>query len=104
MSIDITVIDELAEVKSALRITHADDDNLLGRLLQSATRECLRFLNSDELPVDQSSSNEIDIMPDVFQGIVLMVQADYEGDPTKRDTYRMAAESLWMPYRVEVGV
>lgn len=100
----INEIDELAEVKLALRITHSSDDDLLNRLLQSATRECLRFLNSDELPVDQSSSNEIDIMPDVFQGIILMVQADYEGDPTKRDIYRKAAESLWMPYRIEVGV
>jgi len=104
MSIDINDIDELAEVKLALRITHSDDDDLLQRLLQSATRECLRFLNSTELPVDDSTADTVDILPDIFNGIVLMVQADYEGDPTKRDIYRRSAESLWTPYRSEMGV
>ena len=117
MSIDINDIDELAEVKLALRITHSDDDELLQRLLQSATRECLRFLNSTELPTaaaDTSidygfitgviTADTVDILPDIFNGIVLMVQADYEGDPTKRDIYRRSAESLWTPYRSEMGV
>jgi hypothetical protein len=43
------------------------------------------------------------ISTDTFQGVVLMVQADYEGDPEKREKYLRAAQSLWQPYRNNIG-
>jgi hypothetical protein len=36
----------------------------------------------------------------VVNGIILMVQADYDGDIREREKYRAAAEALWMPYAV----
>jgi hypothetical protein len=36
----------------------------------------------------------------VVNGIILMVQADYDGDIREREQYRTAAESLWMPHAV----
>lgn len=108
------------EVKDALRQTHNSDDALLQRLIDSAEQECLRFLGRTELPtlpldyVEVSSdgsffsedvpSSSDPVVPDVVNGIILMVQADYDGDPLQRETLRRAAESLWMPYRSLLGV
>lgn len=111
----------LTQVKQHLRTTHDEDDDLLARLIESAEQEAKRFLDRTELPtlpVDypplyDSSSSELpedvpssgDPVPqDVVTAIILLVQADYDGDPTKRITYRTAAESLLMPYRTELGV
>ena len=41
---------------------------------------------------------------DAINGIVLMAQADFDGDPDKRPAYRRAAQALWDPYRVNLGV
>ena len=106
----------LIEVKEALRATHNDDDNLLTRLIDSAEQECLRFLGRTELPtlpveypvvdvngnlVDEQVPSGIDpVAADVVNGIILMVQADYDGDPLVRDKLRTGAEALWMPYAV----
>jgi hypothetical protein len=99
-------------VKDALRQTQADDDALLQRLLDSAEDECRRFLGVDDLaPLVQptvlssssSSSSSEDVVayaPAVVNGIILMVQADYDGDIREREQYRTAAEALWMPYAV----
>jgi hypothetical protein len=111
------------DVKDALRITHAYDDDDLTRRLRSAEQECLRYLGRTELPTlphdypvdldgDSSSetitedvpSSEDPVAPDVVEGIILMVQAGYEGDPANRDAYRKGAESLWTPYRIGWGV
>ena len=40
----------LADVKAALRVTHDEDDALLTRLIGSALRECLAFLDNGSLP------------------------------------------------------
>lgn len=94
---------ELDDVKAALRVTHNDDDALLARLIGSAIRECLAFLRSEQLPTvpldDPGSPAEVFVPEDVFQGIVLMVAADYEASPTERQAYRSAAETLWGHYR-----
>lgn len=106
----------LTQVKAALRQTHSDDDALLTRLIASAESECLRFLGRTELPtlpleypevssdgslVDEEIPSSGDpVAPDVVNGIILMVQADYDGDPLMRDKLREAAEALWMPYAV----
>jgi hypothetical protein len=99
-------------VKDALRQTQADDDALLQRLLDSAEDECRRFLGVDDLaplvqPIVLSSSSSsssseevVAYAPAVVNGIILMVQADYDGDIREREQYRTAAESLWMPYAV----
>lgn len=106
----------LQQVKDALRQTHTSDDNLLTRLIASAEAECLRFLGRTELPTlpveypeissdgslidEEIPSSEDPVAPDVVNGIILMVQADYDGDPLMREKLRAAAEALWMPYAV----
>ena len=106
----------LTQVKQTLRQTHDDDDDLLERLIESAEQECLRFLGRTELPTlpveypevssdgslidEEVASSEDPVAADVVNGIILMVQADYDGDPLMRDKLRQAAEALWMPYAV----
>jgi uncharacterized phage protein (predicted DNA packaging) len=85
----------LDDVKAALRVTHNSDDGLLSRLIESATMEYARFVGID---LATSNIQEINVESDALQGIVLMIQADYDGDPLMRDKYRAAAEALWMPY------
>lgn len=86
----------LNEVKAALRVTGTQDDALLTRLLSSATAECLRFTGLDAL-----DSNTED---DLWNGILVMIHADYDADLKERDDYRRAAETLWMPYRTGLGI
>lgn len=86
----------LQEVKDALRVSGNADDALLTRLLNSATAECLRFTGLDAL-----DSNTED---DLWQGVVVMIHADYDADPKDRPEYRRAAEALWMPYRTGLGI
>ena len=94
---------KLAEVKAALRVIHDQDDALLSRLIESASREALAFLDSGEWPLPETVSSytaqEITIPEDAFQAVVLLVSADYDAQPDKRDVYRKAAEGLLMPYR-----
>ncbi len=89
----------LADVKAALRVTHDDDDALLTRLIGSAVREALAFMDGGNLPAVPGSPADVDLPEDVFQAVVLMVQADYDGNPEKRPAYRAAAEQLLWPYR-----
>lgn len=113
----------LQQVKDTLRQTQSVDDDLLTRLLASATQEALRFLGRSELPTlpfeypytinsddevseisEEVPSSEDPVAPDVANAIILLVQADYDGDPEKRPMLRSAAESLLMPYRVGLGI
>ena len=88
----------LSDCKAFLRVTHDDDDALLTRLLGSATREALAWMDDDRLPDVPGPAAEMDIPEDVLQGIFLLVQADYDGDPVKRESYRRAACALLRPY------
>lgn len=90
----------LDDVKLALRVTGSADDDLLQRLIASATREYLAY-TIGEIPEDMTS---VDVPEDAINGIVLMVKADYDADPLKRNDYRQAAMSLWTPYRSDWGV
>lgn len=110
----MSVID-LQTIKDALRQTQSDDDNLLQRLTDSAESEAKRFLNRSELPTlpleypssigaEEVPSSEDPVAPDVVNAVILLVQADYDGDPLQRDALRRCAESLLMPYRNELGV
>lgn len=102
-------------VKRHLQQTHSSDDQLLDEKLGSAIQEALRFMNRSQLPtlpleyVGSSSSEEVPssedpVTPDVCSAVVLLVQADYDGDPEKRASYRSAAETLLQPYRTGIGV
>jgi hypothetical protein len=99
---------DLADVKKYLRVFHDADDDLLSRLIESATRECLVFIDRDDLPsmaLGAESSDDIAyITQDIFQGIAIMVMADYEGGPEKRQKFKEAAESLWYPYRTRLVI
>lgn len=95
----------LADVKAALRITDTDSDLLLTRLIDSAARECAQYIYGgvpDYLDVD--APDDPLTVPDLLQGIILIVQADYDGDPLKRNDYRHAAINIWQPYRVDMGL
>ena len=89
----------LTDVKAALRVTHDDDDALLSRLIGSAMRECLAFMDNGTLPAVPGAAADVEIPEDVFQAVVLMVSADYDVSPEKRTVYRAAAEQLLWPYR-----
>ena len=88
----------LSDCKAFLRVTHDEDDALLTRLIGSATREALAWMDDDRLPDVPGPAVAMDISEDVLQGIFLLVQADYDGNPEKRDAYRKAATSLLRPY------
>ena len=87
-----------SDCKAFLRVTHDDDDALLTRLLGSATREALAWMDDDRLPDVPGPEAEVSIPEDALQGIFLLVQADYDGDPAKRESYRKAATALLRPY------
>jgi hypothetical protein len=53
---------------------------------------------------EDTPSSEDPVAPDVAEGIILLVKAGYEGDLLKRGIYRAAAEALWQPYRIGMGV
>lgn len=113
----------LEAVKRAIKVTQDLDDEDLLRLLKSAEQEALRFLNRRELPTlpleypvdddgdsssespsEETPSSEDPVAPDVENAVILLVRADYEGDPTKRKIHRDAAETLLTPYRIGWGV
>ncbi len=112
----MTTYVSLEQVKKTLRQTHDEDDDLLERLIASAEQECLRYLGRTELPtlpveypevssdgslIDEETPSSGDpVAADVINGIILMVQADYDGDPLNRDKLREAAQNLWNPYAV----
>ena len=91
----------LTDVKDALRITHDSDDKLLKRLIDSACYECVKFLNIADN--GDAQSVVLELPANVFNGVVLMVQADYDGDPEKRETSRNSALNLWQPFRENLG-
>ena len=95
----------LDDVKNALRIMHDDDNDEINRLIASNVRECLKFLDGVQLDGEIVSSEEVVYLTDdLFNGVIIMIKCDYEGDITKRGEYRTAAESLWYPYRESVGL
>jgi hypothetical protein len=95
----------LDDVKKSLRVTGTDDDDEINRLITSNVRECLKFLDGVTLNNEIVSSEQVVYLTDdLFNGVIIMIKADYEEDLTKRHEYRAAAESLWYPYRESVGL
>lgn len=95
----------LDDVKKSLRVTGTDDDDEINRLITSNVRECLKFLDGVTLDNQIVSSEQVVYLTDdLFNGVIIMIKADYEGDLTKRNESRTAAESLWYPYRESLGL
>lgn len=87
----------LSDVKAAISVTHNDDDALILRLMESASRECaLNVYGSvpDYTAVDAVADPLT--VPELANGIILMVRADYESDPAERDKYLASAKSVWL--------
>lgn len=87
----------LDDVKAHLRITDNASDALLNRLIASATKEYLNFTG-------RAATATVDVEEDAITGLILAVQADYDGDPVQRRAYLAAAHALWQPYRIDMGV
>lgn len=95
----------LDDVKKALRVTGTDDDDEISRLITANVRECLKFIDGVQIENEITSSEQVVYLADdLFNGVIIMIKADYEGDLTKRNESRKAAESLWYPYRESLGL
>ena len=89
------------DVKASLRVTHAEDDAEITRLIGSAVREVLRVLDSAEYPVPAPGDPAADVTvpEEVVQAVVILVKADYDADPKDRHAYRKAAIDMVTTYR-----
>jgi len=88
----------LDDVKAALRVSGTDHDALLTRLIASGLAEFNNFSGGNLVA-------SADSMPaDAFNGLVLMIRADFDADPIERMRYLDAARNLWHPYRTDMGV
>ena len=95
----------LDDVKKSLRVTHTEDDALITRLINSASNECAQYVYG-KIPSYSGSGAVADPkeVPELLQGIILMVQADYDGDPLQRSEYLRQAKTLWDTARSNWGV
>ncbi len=91
----------LATIKSDLRVAHSSDDSILQVYLNAAEDEALRFLNSESLPLDTND----ELAPSIYGAVFLLVRSKYDaenGDEIAK--LRRCAETMLMPYRIELGV
>lgn len=91
----------LDDVKKSLRVTHAEDDDEITRLVGSAVREVLRVLDSADYPVPSpgDAAADVTVPEEVVQAVVILVKADYDADPKDRAAYRKAAIDMVTTYR-----
>lgn len=99
----------LEDVKSALRVRHDYDDELIFHLKEAAIDEALQFMNRDTLPVvpdtESPASDEGPVPASIRAAVYLLAEASYEKmRPDEVEIRRKRAEQLCMPYRVELGV
>lgn len=87
----------LETLKLHLRVDDGELDDELTRLSAAALAECLAFTG---LPED---SPEL-ARQDVQNGMVLLVQADFDGTADSRQAALKAAHGLWSPYCRHFGV
>ncbi|MDQ3288646.1 MAG: phage gp6-like head-tail connector protein [Pseudomonadota bacterium] len=107
------------EAKTALVVIHNHDDLRLQQLIDDAEDECLQFIDRPSLPrvgvscpdecdtsyVDNPVSDGADLPKSIRRGILLIVQAAYEGkDADEMTKLRKAAEVCWFPHRCRLGV
>lgn len=86
----------LAALKLDLRIEHQADDALLTALLAAAESEAKSFCNRASLPADAA----------IDSALHLLVRSKYDAsvEPQEMAKYRMVAEQLLIPHRVELGL
>lgn len=111
----------LDRIKESLRIIHASDDAMLQRHLDASEDEAVRFMNRKQLPtlpqdypplsdmagaaLPEVVATDANVAPSVFSAVCLLVQAKYDATtPADIAALRKCAESLLMPYRVQMGV
>lgn len=107
----------LADVKAALRVTHASDDDLLQQLLDGAESEALAFMGRDSLPrigeecpdecdtsrVDNPVSDGDTLPAAVRLAIFIMVQVEYDAQPADREALTRAWQQKLWPLRCGLG-
>lgn len=107
----------LEYVKRQLLVTHALADVRLQELIDDAESECVEYLDRDVLPresdppdplntasIDPPASDADDLPRSIRRGILLIVQAQWEGkDADEMMKLRKAAEVLWHPFRAKLG-
>ena len=95
----------LDDVKASLRGVEDEDSALLQRLIDSACRECAQFVYGEipDYEVVGAGRNPANI-PELLNGILILVQADYEADSAKRSDYVQVARQRWSPYRNDPGI
>lgn len=91
-------------VKASLRGVEDEDDALLLRLIESASRECAHYIYGEvpEYEVVGAAKNPVNI-PELLNGIVMVVVADYEGDPDRRMKSVEVAKRLWFTNRIDLA-
>lgn len=99
----------LHDIKQALRVRHDHDDEYLLHILDASVDECLQFMNRDELPIvedTESPASETGPVPASIRAAVYMLaEASYDRmRPDEVELRRKRAETLCMPYRLELGV
>lgn len=101
----------LAAIRSDLHVSHEDDDAMLQRALDASLVEARQFLGLEELPmqaadpVSDESEGTLELAPDVYAAVVLLVRAKYDTfAATEIERLRDAAETLLHPYRKGLGV
>ena len=98
------------DAKAYLRVQHDSDDALLQRLLDAAEDQVCQYLGRDQLPNlgDVSGSSSVsdgELAPSVFAGVLVVVQAHYEGaDAAAIDAARTTMQALLAQYRIGLGV
>ena len=110
----------VAQAKTYLGVIHNHDDARILQLLEEAEDECRQYLDRDTLPrIGQSCPDECDtsvdtstpalsdgedLPPALRRGILLIVQAGYEGkDADEMAKLRRNAEVCWAPFRCGWG-
>lgn len=99
----------LHDIKQALRVRHSHDDELLLHVLDGAIDECLQFMNRTELPIvadtESPASEEGPVPASIRAAVYLLAEAAYDKmRPDEVELRRRRAETLCMPYRLELGI
>jgi len=92
----------LDKAKRHLRITHGNSDVLIQECIDAAEDEAEKFTGVDIEILTSSSSDAT--APSWELGVLLLVQAHYDGSPEQQETYRAAAEVKLMPFRCNLGI
>lgn len=86
---------DLEMLKSALRIDHAEDDNLLSIYLAGAKEECRQWIDREDETLPES--------PLVDLACVLFVRMSYDAAVDDMEAYRTAARRTIAPLRERLG-